>query len=291
MTTVTARPAPPLVPTQSPSSGQRIWQLVRRPGSARIIAPVLLVLVWQFFGSLVDTVLLPAPTDVARKIIEFAQDGSVVEHFSISLQRLAVGFGIVVVAGTTLGVLMGVFKPVDAFFRDFIVVGISFPYLVWAFLLTMWVGYGGKGPIIVLILQALPYVASNVTAGVKDVPKDLVDMARSYNRSRREILRHIILPSLGPFFFAALRYGMSTGWKALVVAEVFAAQSGAGYHMVDIRRVGDSAGMVAWAAYFCFFAVLVERQVFIRVSNRAFRWRPSEAEAQAEEKSAQTQTT
>lgn len=279
MTTVTAPPASRLASPQPRWSGQRLWDLLRSSGSARVIAPLLLLAVWQLFGSTVDTLLLPAPLDVARKMVDFARDGSVIEHFSISLQRLAVGFAIVVVAGTALGVLMGVWRPADAFFRDFIIVGITFPYLVWAFLLTMWVGYGGKGPIIVLILQALPYVASNVTAGVKDVPKDLVDMARAYDRGRLTILRHIVLPSLGPFFFAALRYGMSTGWKALVVAEVFAAQSGAGYHMVDIRRVGDSAGMVAWAAYFMIFAVVVERQVFIRISNRAFRWRPVESTA------------
>ena len=64
-----------------------------------------------------------------------------------------------------------------------------------------------------------------------------------------------------------------------MVAEVFAAQTGAGYHMVDIRRIGDSAGIVAWALYFVVFAILVERLVFVRLSERAFRWRPVEAEA------------
>ena len=254
---------------------------MRSPRGARFLAPLLLLAVWQFFGDRLDTLLLPTPAAVVDRVIDFALDGSVVEHFSISLARLTVGFAIVVVAGTALGVAMGVWKPVDAFFRDFVVIGITFPYIVWAFLLTMWVGYGNKAPIIVLVLQALPYVASNVAAGVKDVPKDLLDMARAYGVHRKTVLRHLILPSLGPFFFAALRYGLSTGWKALVVAEVFAAQTGAGYHMVDIRRLGDSAGIVAWALYFVVFAILVERLVFVRASERAFRWRPVEAEARS----------
>ena len=283
MTTVAAPSArPESLPSSSPPLGQRVWQFLRSPRGARFLAPVLLLLVWQFFGDRLDTLLLPTPVAVLGKVIDFALDGSVVEHFSISLTRLAIGFAIVVVAGTALGVAMGVWKPVDAFFRDFIVIGITFPYIVWAFLLTMWIGYGNKAPIIVLVLQALPYVTSNVAAGVKDVPKDLLDMARAYGVQRTTVLRHLILPSLGPFFFAALRYGLSTGWKALVVAEVFAAQSGAGYHMVDIRRLGDSAGIVAWALYFVVFAIVVERLFFVRMSERAFRWRPVEAQARTE---------
>ena len=282
MTTVAAPPARSASLPSSTPPVQRVWQFLRSPRGARVLAPLLLLAVWQFFGDRLDTLLLPTPVAVVQRVIDFARDGSVVEHFSISLGRLAVGFAITVIAGTALGVAMGVWKPVDAFFRDFIVIGISFPYIVWAFLLFMWVGYGSKGPIIVMVLQALPYVASNVAAGVKDVPKDLLDMARAYGVKRNTVLRHLILPSLGPFFFAALRYGLSTGWKALVVAEVFAAQSGAGYHMVDIRRLGDSAGIVAWALYFVVFAILVERLIFVRASERAFRWRPVEAATRTE---------
>jgi ABC-type nitrate/sulfonate/bicarbonate transport system permease component len=289
---VTTVAAPPTqrtsIPSPSPPLARRAWKALSTPRAARLMAPLLVLVAWQFFGDRLDTLLLPTPVDVAQKVIDFARDGSVVEHFSISLGRLAVGFAIVVVAGTTLGVLMGVSRPVDAFFRDFIVAGITFPYIVWAFLLTMWIGYGNTAPVFVLILQALPYVASNVSAGVKDVPKDLLDMGRAYGVRRATVLRHLILPSLGPFFFAALRYGLSTGWKALIVAEVFAAQSGAGYHMVDIRRIGDSAGIVAWALYFVVFAILVERLVFVRISNRAFRWRPVEAEDEATAKASET---
>jgi NitT/TauT family transport system permease protein len=276
MTAIATPPLAPVTARKEPSPG-RLRRLLTSPGAARITALIVFLVGWELVARSADSILIPTPTAVADKFVEFLTDGTVFEHFGISLARLATGFTVVVVVGTTVGVLMGVSKYVEAYLHDFVVMGITFPYIIWAFLLTMWVGYGSQGPVWVVVLAATPYVISNVATGVKDVPKELLDMSRAYGIGRTSTLRNVVLPSLGPFFFAALRYSLSTGWKALISAEVFAAESGAGYHMVDIRRIGDSAGIVAWALYFVIFAITVERGIFVPISRWVFRWRPAEA--------------
>ena len=99
-------------------------------------------------------------------------------------------------------------------------------------------------------------------------------MATAYEVPRERVLRHLIIPSLSPFFFASLRYGLANGWKGLVLAEVFASTSGAGYHINEMREYGDFAGVVGFAVYFAIFSIIVERLVFGRLSRRVFRWRP-----------------
>lgn len=133
---------------------------------------------------------------------------------------------------------------------------------------------------IVVFIAALPYAMLNAAEGVRDVSKDLRDMATAYEVPAGRAIRHLILPSLSPFFFASLRYGLANGWKGLVLAEVFAATSGAGWQIAEFRDYGNFAGVVGLALYFALFSIVVERLVFGRLSRRVFRWRPTESRAE-----------
>jgi NitT/TauT family transport system permease protein len=121
-----------------------------------------------------------------------------------------------------------------------------------------------------------------MSEGVQDVSKELRDMAAAYEVPRDRVMRHLILPSLSPFFFASLRYGLANGWKGLILAEVFAATSGAGWHITSMREFGDFAGVFGLAIYFSLFSIVVERLVFGRLSRRVFRWRPTLAQEMSE---------
>jgi NitT/TauT family transport system permease protein len=249
--------------------------LTRR--AARITAPLLFLLLWQLIAPLIPSRILPMPADVAREMWELLLDGTVAEAFSISLSRLALGFALALLAGSAIGLAMGMSPRIEALLHDFVVVGLTFPYLIWGLLVAIWVGFEGQGPIIVVFIAALPYVAINTSEGVRDVSKELRDMAAAYDVPNGRVVRHLVLPSLMPFFFASLRYGLANGWKGLVLAEVFASQSGAGYQIVEFRDYGNFEGVVGFAIFFAAFSIVVERLVFGRLSRRVFRWRPTSA--------------
>jgi ABC-type nitrate/sulfonate/bicarbonate transport system permease component len=262
------------------------------PRAARITAPVLFLAAWQF--QLVDRVLgllfperprsrlLPTPAEVVEAMWEQLRDGTLVEAFSVSLLRLAIGFLLALLVGSVVGLAMGLSPRIEAMLHDFVVVGLTFPYLIWGLLVAMWFGFRWYGPVLVVFIAGLPYVILNMSEGVHDVSKELRDMAAAYDVPRDRVLRHLIVPSLSPFFFASLRYGLANGWKGLILAEVFAATSGAGWHITSMRDYGHFAGVVGFAVYFALFAIVVERLVFGRLSRRVFRWRPALAQEMSE---------
>lgn len=253
----------------------RARRLLLTPRAARITAPLLFLLGWQLIVPLNPSRILPMPVDVLEAMIDFARDGTLVDAFSVSLARLAIGFSVALAIGGAVGVAMGMSSRIEAVFHDFVVVGLTFPYLIWGLLVAMWFGFGSQGPVIVVFIAALPYVILNTSEGVRDVSKELRDMAAAYEVPDGRVLRHLIVPSLSPFLFASLRYGLANGWKGLVLAEVFASTSGAGYVITEFREYGNFSGVVAVAVYFAAFSIVVERLVFGRLSRRVFRWRPS----------------
>ncbi|MGH9244516.1 MAG: ABC transporter permease [Acidimicrobiales bacterium] len=272
------------------TGGGRPWAPVSRWVRSRrgaVVAFVLLWLAcWQVVVPLLPTRLVPLPAEVASFMWDelrgdtLAPD-TVYVAFAITLGRLAVGFALAVAVGVPIGLLMGLSLRVEAFLRDFVVVLLTMPYLVWALILSMWLGFGSLAPVLTVTLSSTPFIVLNVWEGVRDVPRDLIDMGRSFEMPRRRMIRHVIMPSQMPFLFAAMRYGLANGWKGVVVAEVFAAANGAGWTIRYWYDAHRAYGVIGYALFFVLFSLALERLVFGTLSKMVFRWRPSIAQQPA----------
>jgi NitT/TauT family transport system permease protein len=207
---------------------------------------------------------------------------TVYESFGLSFQRLGVGLFLAFAIGVPLGLLMGLQKRAEHFLHDFVVVGLAMPSLVWALIAGMWFGFGDLAPVMTVVLAAVTFVIINIAEGVRNVPKDLLDMSSAYGVSRLAGIRHVILPSLMPFFFAALRYGLANAWKGLVLAEVWASTEGAGWVIKFWYDAHRSQGIIGYALFFIVVAVFIERVIFGRLSGYVFRWRPALDHSQPE---------
>ncbi len=259
-------------------------KVLKSPLTARILFPIAVVGVWYVIYYVIQSRIFPPP----QRVLEFMWQeltldtplrfGSIKSNlygmFGLSLVRLFTGFAISVVIGTVIGLAMGLSKSVDAFFHDWVMAILAMPALVWALFLGLAFGFGSIGPILTVILAGVPFVIVNVREGVRNTPKELFDMARSFAVPQQRITRHVLLPSLMPFFFAAIRYAFSIGWKGLVIAEVFAADRGAGWTIKFWYDAHRAHGVIGYALFFVFFALVLEKQVFERLSKRAFKWRP-----------------
>ena len=255
-------------------------RLLRSDRTARLLFPIAVLVTWQIAFMIISSHILPGPVEVLDFMLdemrlETLSRYTLYESFGISLARLLVGFSIALVAGIVIGLLMGLYRPVEYFLYDTVVVVLAIPSLVWGLMTGLLFGFGNIGPIVTVMAVGIPFVILNVLEGVKNSPKDLLDMSRSFNVPRTRTIRHVLLPSLMPFLFAALRYGFANGWKGLVLAEVFAASNGAGWTIRFWYDAHRGQGVLGYALFFILFALFIERGVFERLSKRVFRWRPS----------------
>jgi ABC-type nitrate/sulfonate/bicarbonate transport system permease component len=249
------------------------------PLVARILSLITFLVIWQVSVPLLPTLLVPTPAEVGEFMWDEIRGDTlapqtVYQAFGTSLGRLSLGLLIAFAIGIPIGLLMGLSKKADWFGHDFVVVGLAMPSLVWALIAAMWFGFGTIAPLITVVLAAWTFVAINVAEGVRNVPKDMLDMGKAYGVSRFDSIRHVIFPSLMPFFFAALRYALANAWKGLVLAELFASTNGAGWTIKFWYDAHRAQGIVGYALFFVIFALIVERLIFGRLSAYVFRWRP-----------------
>ncbi len=253
---------------------------LKKPIVARLLFPALFIALWLFVDGLEISKVFPAPDRVAQFMwdelrLETLARTNLYETLGLSLVRLFSGFAVSMVVGTAIGLGMGLSKSVDAFFHDWVMAILAMPALVWALFLGLVFGFGHTGPVLATILAGIPFVIINVREGVRNTPRDLFDMASAFGVPRNRMTRHLLIPSLMPFMFAAARYGFSVGWKGLVLAEVFASDRGMGWMIKFWYDAHRSFAVVGYAFFFVVFAFFLEKFVFDKIYERTFRWRPS----------------
>jgi NitT/TauT family transport system permease protein len=250
-----------------------------RPGRQRYLVwrlagYVLFLGVWMLISSLTEPYILPSPLAVLGDMVDaVGRDDFWVNVFA-TLRHLAIGFTIAFVMGTTIGIAMGRSPYWDGFFRDYVMLTLTTPGLVFALICVMIFGLLRIGPIVAIVLTSFAHVTVNVVEGVRAIPRDLMDMATAYGVPRSTRIRNIVLPAVAPFLFTAIRYGFAIAWKITALTELFGQTDGVGIQIRVEYLFFDTGGVLAWAFFLVGFALVMERLVLQRLERRFFRWRP-----------------
>lgn len=191
-------------------------------------------------GFQMEPIWLPSPEAVAVRFYEIASTGyqnfTLWEHLGASLMRVLAGFALGSLVGIPLGYAMGLsgwfrgwFDPIVEFMRPV-------PPLALIPLVIIWFGIWETGKIVLLFLAALWVMTIAARAGVSGVNIVKVHAAYSLGASKRQILRHVILPNSLPEVFTGARVAMGVCWGTVVAAELVAAQKGAGMMIIAASK-------------------------------------------------------
>ncbi len=240
----------------------------------RIAGYVLFIGAWAFVSSLTEPYILPSPLEVLREMGEVVRRNDFWINVFATLRHLTIGFTIAFVLGTTIGIAMGRSPYWDGFFRDYVMLTLTTPGLVFALICVMIFGLSTLAPIVAIVLTSFPHITVNVVEGVRAIPRDLMDMATAYGVDQRTRIRNIVLPAIAPFLFTAIRYGFAIAWKITALTELFGQTDGVGIQIRVEFLFFDIAGVLAWAFFLVGFALVMERLVLQRLERRFFRWRP-----------------
>jgi ABC-type nitrate/sulfonate/bicarbonate transport system permease component len=99
----------------------------------------------------------------------------------------------------------------------------------------------------------------NLREGVRTVDRELIEMATSFGANRWREFAHIVLPSLFPFMFSAIRVSFGVAWKVALTAELFGGTRGLGYTMNIARQELETPQI---------YAVIVLIVAIVFVGNR-----------------------
>jgi NitT/TauT family transport system permease protein len=243
---------------------------------------LLLLLWWAGSRLMDDPEVLPGPVAVALAIgtdlAHVGPDGnSAFLHIALTLTRITVAFVASMVAGTGIGLAMGLSGALESALLIVIPLMLTMPTILMVFLAVMWFGFSEAGGLVAVMAVVTPYVAVNIFEGTKAMDRSLIEMGVTFKARRSLLLRKVYLPQLMPYIFSAFRYAFGMTWKIVALAETFGLKYGIGYMFFFWFGQFNMTQVLAWIVIFVVMMLVLEHGAFARLEGKAFAWRTSPA--------------
>jgi NitT/TauT family transport system permease protein len=245
----------------------------RREWPTRLASAAGLLLAWQLAADFAHSRLLPSVTAVLDAFVQQTMSGALPWNLGITLGRVAAAFALSLVVGSVIGIAMGRFRPLDLWLDNATTVLLNLPALVLIVLIYVWFGLNETAAIAAVALNKLPNTIVTMREGARALDPALVEMAESFRMSRWRMLRHVILPQLVPYLFAAARSGLALIWKIVLVVELLGRSNGVGFQIQVYFQLFDVTLILAYTLAFILVAQAIEWSVMQPLERWAMRWR------------------
>jgi NitT/TauT family transport system permease protein len=237
---------------------------------------IVLILAWQGACAfhLADPSVLPAPATVAVTIGQLLGSPGFLSDASVTLVRVAVAFVIGAPIALAVGFLMGENVAVGKSLGPLFNLVLAVPQSIFLPIFVLVLGLGFTEKVMFGITHVFFVVVVNTMAAVREVPRDYVTAARSFGAGRLRIYRSIYLPAMAPQVVTGLRFGLIFDIIGILLAEMYAAQSGLG---LQLSRWGDSmnVGKLMAATILISVATIVVNEAMRGWESRVSRWQRS----------------
>ncbi|SFL93038.1 NitT/TauT family transport system permease protein [Halopseudomonas pachastrellae] len=203
-----------------------------------IAAWCLLLLGWHWAATWGGEVspLFPGPLQVLGALRELFFERGFASDVWSSLTRIGISFALAALIAIPLGVLMGSFASVSAFFNPLVSAFRYLPAPAFIPLLLMWLGTGDEQKIALLMLGVIWFLITLVSDVTSQVPQDFIETSKTLGGSKRIVLWTVVVRSALPGIVDTCRQMMAVSWTYLVIAEIVAATDGIGAMMMRARR-------------------------------------------------------
>ncbi len=230
---------------------------------------VLVIVLWWLLARTMPDFVLPGPAQVGQRIVALFSDPDYLVHVATSSLRLIFAVALSVFIGSLLAFLPHWFPVTQVIVHERIKPFLnSFPSIGWAILAIIWFGPSHFTVIFIMVMILTPFCLVNVSEGLKEIDRDIIEMARSFTRKPVRILFKVTLPLLAPYFVSALRIAYGVGWKIALVAELFGTESGLGYLLQQAQTIADATTVFATCLAIVILFVLGEKLVIDPLSRR-----------------------
>lgn len=282
-----------LTPSQKSTDGESVasaprmrdaeWNLERlwRRGRYAIITLINLTIfafVWQWFGNsgrvpqaffpnFTDTMsalkvgwIGSGGADASNDTFDLLQDFVLAKNFWVTLKVYAIGMLVAIMAGIPIGLLMGGSKWADAILSPYVWTLSSLPRIAIFPILLLFLGLGDEVKYALVILTAIFPVIINSWAGVKTTEQSLINAARVFGGTKRQIYQKVVLPYTLPFIVSGVQLSLSRGLVGIVIAEFLTGASvdgGIGWLIFRAARGFNSALTYAALMSLAIFALVL----------------------------------
>jgi NitT/TauT family transport system permease protein len=234
---------------------------------------VLFVLVWAAFtlGGFVSPTFLASPVTMAKEAWLLFTEYNFIHDIGMTVWRVFGGFILAAILAVPLGIAMGAYKGIEAFFEPFVSFCRYLPASAFIPLLILWAGIGEMQKILVIFIGSFFQLVLMVAVIVGGARRDLVEAAYTLGAGHGGIVKRVLIPGAAPEIAETLRLVLGWAWTYVIVAELIGSSSGIG-HMITDSQALLNTGQIIFGIIVIGLIGLVSDFAFKAVNRKLFKW-------------------
>ena len=234
---------------------------------------VLFFVAWGIatLGGYVSPTFLADPFTMVREGVNLIVQHGFMKDILITIWRVFGGFLLAAAIGIPLGMMMGAYKPVEAFFEPFISFSRYLPASAFIPLLILWAGTGETQKLLVIFVGSFFQIVLMVAVAVGNTRRDLVEAAYTLGASDRAIVTRVLFPAAAPEIAEISRLVLGWAWTYVIVAELIGASSGIGHMIMDSQALLNT-GQIIFGIVVIGVIGLISDFLFEALNRRLFPW-------------------
>ncbi|MCM5569793.1 ABC transporter permease [Burkholderiaceae bacterium FT117] len=219
------------------------------------------------------------PLKVFGRVVEWFVSGEIYRHLGITLFETMAAFVIGTVSGLAVGMWLALSPTAAAILDPYIKAMNSMPRVILAPIFSVWFGLGVWSKVALGFTLVFFIVFFNVYQGVREVSPNILASARMLGANKRQLLRHVYLPSATSWVFSSLHTSVGLAFVGAVVGEYLGSAAGVGYLILQAEGTFDMNTVMAGIVVLTGFALVLDWVVGV-VEKRLMKWQPKSGETE-----------
>ena len=237
-----------------------------------IVSLLAFAVIWEILSHL--SPYLGIPPFAIPSLLRIAKSISTITPIdvAVTLARVIAALAASFVLG--LGVAMAMYRSqtLDEYLHPMIRILMAVPVVSWVLFAVLWfpgvefrIGF-------VLVVVCGPVFLVDTLDAMRNVPRDLRQMLRSFRPTTWQFFIKLMLPAIVPTIFTSWKVNISLAIRVVTIAELVGAVTGIGHQLSVAEELFSVSDVFAWTVVLVALLFLLEAAV-TRVEHRLLRWR------------------
>jgi NitT/TauT family transport system permease protein len=256
-----------------------VGMLRERP---EIILSILLFIItvggWELIVRVLEvpSLILPAPSQIARALWLDFQTESFARHFWLTLYEIMAGFAVGALCGLFLGALIGQFPLLEKTLYPYIVAFQTVPKVAVAPLVIIWFGYDSFSKVVITAMVAFFPILANTVAGLRATPADQIELMVAFTASPWQIFWKARVPHALPYIVVGIDIALMMSVIGAIIGEFVGSKAGLGYLILQKEFSLDMAGVFAVLVVLSIIGVVLHLAVQMLQRRYVFWMQPQD---------------
>ena len=191
------------------------------------------IILWEVLANIgiIDSFITSQPSRILNTFMNLSQN-DLLEHLGVTCLETIIGF----ISGTILGIIIAILLWWSKFLakvaEPFLVILNSLPKIALGPVIIIWVGAGMEAIIVMALSISLIVTVLELLNGFLNTDKELLQMAKTFNASKIQILTKVVIPANISTFINSLKINIGLSLVGVISGEFLVSKAGLGYLIV-----------------------------------------------------------